>query len=271
MKKIRLPSPWLSRRMSLACALAVGVGLSFSTQAAAKKNPSPKPPVRVLLVTGGHPYHTNLFLRMFHSFRGIQVHHVEHPNNVYQWWTPEKAKSWDVLVLYDLWQQIPEEAKTNLIRCLRSGKGLIILHHAMANFQDWPEYERIMGGRYLLHPEKRDGKIIPRSTWKHDVTIHVHVVNPRHPITRNMKDYVLHDEIYGLVRIHPDVQPLLTTKTPGSLPILAWISPYKPARVVVIQSGHDEQAWNNPNYRKVLRRSILWVAKRIGAHHRRHR
>jgi len=261
MKKI--PYPWKKSfgRALPAFILSLGllVGSVVSSQAATKK-----PPVRVLLITGGHGYRTNLFLRMFQSLRGIQVRHVEHPNNVYEWWTPEKRDSWDVLVFYDLWQKIPDEAKTNLIDCLHSGKGLVILHHAMANYQDWPEYERIMGGRYFLRPTKRDGKVYPRSSWKHGVDIQVHVVNPRHPITRGMKDFTIHDEIYGLVLIHPDVQPLLTTKTPGSLPILAWISPYKPARVVVIQSGHDEHAWNNPNFRKVLRRSILWVARRLG-------
>jgi type 1 glutamine amidotransferase len=43
---------------------------------------------------------------------------------------------------------------------------------------------------------------------------------------------------------------------------IAWTRQYKNARVFCYQSGHDNQAYANPNFRKVVARGIHWLAGR---------
>jgi type 1 glutamine amidotransferase len=55
---------------------------------------------------------------------------------------------------------------------------------------------------------------------------------------------------------------LLTTVHPESMKTIAWTRQYKNARVFCYQSGHDNQAYANPNFRKVVARGIHWLAGR---------
>ncbi|RME95402.1 MAG: ThuA domain-containing protein [Verrucomicrobia bacterium] len=218
-------------------------------------------PLRVLVVTGGHPYDTNQFRAVFESMPGIEPRFVVQPD-AQAWWAPERAKEWDVMVLYDMWQPITAEAKRNFRRCLEEGKGLVATHHSLANYQDWPLYAEIIGGRYHLDPWEEDGVPQPASTYKHDVDLEVQVLNPRHPVTRGMADFTIHDEAYGKLEIKPAAKPLLAVRHPESSPLVAWTRYWKGARVVTIQLGHDRQAYANESYRRLLLNAIRWVGRR---------
>ena len=93
----------------------------------------------------------------------------------------EAAKGYDVLVLYDMHQEITEEAKADFLARLKEGTGLVVLHHAIASYQKWPEYARIIGARYYLEPTVVDGVNKPRSLYQHGVQIKMHVADPQHP------------------------------------------------------------------------------------------
>jgi type 1 glutamine amidotransferase len=54
----------------------------------------------------------------------------------------------------------------------------------------------------------------------------------------------------------------LTTDHPTSGKVIAWAHRYKNSPVVYIQLGHGPEAYNNPNYRTLVARSIHWVAGR---------
>lgn len=218
-------------------------------------------PLRVLVVTGGHDYATNQFRKMFQDIEGLTVQTAEHPS-AHALLTAEAAKSWDVLVLYDMWQPITDEAKADFVARLKEGKGLVALHHSLANYQKWPEYERIIGGRYNLEKRTVDGVERPQSTYKHDVPFRVKVANPQHPVTKGISDFDIHDETYGLFDVAPQAHALLATDEPTSGKTIAWARNYEAARVVYIQLGHDQMAYENPNYRRLVANAIRWVARR---------
>lgn len=230
--------------------------LSAADQAAA-----PAKAIRVLIITGGHDYATNQFQKLFRDMDGISLETAEHPK-AHAHLSAEAAKSWDVLVLYDMWQPITDEAKADFVARLREGKGLVALHHSMANYQKWPEYERIIGGRYNLEKRTVDGAERPASTYKHDVQFRVKVANPQHPVTRGVADFEIHDETYGAFDVSPQAHALLTTDEPTSGKTVAWARNYEAARVVYIQLGHDEKAYENPNYRRLVSNAVRWVARR---------
>ena len=225
--------------------------------------PKPGSPVKisVLVVTGGHDFEAEPFFKLFKDNPEITFQTAEHPK-AHAWLKADPAKAYDVLVVYDMHQEISDEAKADFVARLKEGKGLLVLHHAIASYQSWPEYARIIGARYYLEKTTVDGVEKARSTYQHGVHFKVHVADPDHPVTKGVKDFELHDETYNLFDVAPDVHPLLTTEEPESNKVIAWAKTYGAARVVYLQSGHDHFAYENPSYQQLLRQAIEWVAKK---------
>ncbi len=210
-------------------------------------------PVRVELVTGGHG-HDPEFYSVFAGRPDVQATIDPHPGA----YTYDLRKDVDVLVLYDLVQTAAlDDAKSkNLRDFLESGKGMVVLHHAIADYNDWPWwFEQVVGGKYLL---KAEGER-PASTYKHDEDVYVEPATA-HAITRGLTPLHLLDETYKGMWISPKVTVLLKTDNPTSDGPVAWISPYEKSRVVYIQLGHGHYAHQNPDYQELVHRAILWAA-----------
>lgn len=220
--------------------------------------------IRVLVVTGGHDFEKEPFFKLFKDNPDITFQAIEHPK-AHALLKPEAAQDWDVLVAYDMHQEITDEAKADFLARLKEGKGLVVLHHAIASYQAWPEYQKIIGAHYYLEPTVVEGVPKKRSQYQHGVDFKIHVADPNHPVTRGITDYKIHDETYNLFDVYSDVHPLLTTEEPQSNKIIGWAKTYEAARVVYLQSGHDHFAYENPNYRQILRQAIRWTAKRDAA------
>jgi type 1 glutamine amidotransferase len=228
--------------------------------------------IRVLLVTGGHAFERPQFFKVFEDNKEIAFEAVEHPNPkdknappddpVAAKFRPDAAKAYDVIVLYDMWQKITDETKADFVAMLKGGKGLVVLHHAIANYQEWEEYPKISGARYYLKPTMVNGVEKPRSLWKHDVEMKVCIADPKHPVARGLKDFDIRDESYKGYDIRPGMKPLLTTDQPLNSPTLAWTHTYGKARVVYLQLGHDHLAYENPNFCQLVAQAIRWTAGR---------
>jgi len=233
----------------------------FGTSAVSADGPdSPTDKIRVLLVTGGHPFERSQFFQLFETNSEISVQEVEH-TNLPPFLKSDAATHYDVLVLYDYWQDISEDMKADFIARLKEGKGLVVLHHALCSYQDWAEYRRIVGGRYYLKKDLVDGIAKEPSTYEHGRQFEIRVADPNHPVTQGVKDFPMRDETYKGFDMTTDAHPLLTTDDPESSEVIAWSKTYEAARVVFIQSGHDHVAWDNPNYQRLLHQAIRWVAK----------
>src|SRR5207245_7000567 len=171
--------------------------------------------IHVLVVTGGHDFEHELFFKLFKDNPEITFQTAEHPN-AHALLKPEAAKQYDVLVVYDMWQNITDEAKADSVARLKEGKGLVALHHAIGSYQQWPEYWKIVGARYYMQKTNVDGVEKLRSAFKHDMHFKIHVADPDHPVTRGVKDFDMHDETYKWFDVASDSHPLLTTDEPES-------------------------------------------------------
>ena len=216
-------------------------------------------PVRVLLITGGHDFDREPFDALMKSLQGITVSEVRHPDALAMF-RPENRESYDVVLLYDMPEIISEQEKSDFMDCLKAGKGLVVLHHAYCSYQSWPEYQKIIGGRYLQNAWTDDeGVSYPASTYEHDVRFRVKVADAEHPITKDIQDFDILDETYANGYVDSGVHILLTTDEPSCTPSVAWTNRYGNSKVVTILLGHDNQAWTNPNFEKLLTQAILWV------------
>ena len=210
-------------------------------------------PLRLFVVTGGHDYHPS-FYRVFDDAE-FKVNLRPHPGP----FDDDLRKRVDVLVLYDmaLTKEIGEKGQKNLRDYLESGKGLVILHHAIFDYLDWPWYTSEVSG--VTQDANRDRS---RPDYKHDVHLQIEPV-AQHPVLKGIGPFRTVDETYRGLIIAPANTILLRTKDPTSDGPVAWITPYKKSRVMVVQLGHDEQAHLDANYQKLVHNAILWAGGRL--------
>ena len=214
--------------------------------------PAAAGPVRLLLVTGGHEHELS-FCEMFTGNVDYEVTVNPHPKPFRE----NMTAKYDAVVLYDL-ANVPETERAPLRRFVESGKGVVVLHHAIADNQDWPWwYEEVVGGRYLL---KAEGSR-PASQYKHDVAMEIRPTGS-HPILTGIGPFRILDEAYKAMWITPRVQPLLVTDAPENDRTVARVSPYEKSRVVFIQLGHVSDAHRHTVYRRLLHNGIFWAAGR---------
>jgi type 1 glutamine amidotransferase len=211
--------------------------------------------LRLLVVTGGHDYEPS-FYTVFEGYGDWNWTHAVSNQAAFK---SDLRKKYDVVVLYDFSQDLDEKGRKNLQDFLESDKGLVVLHHAIADYQAWPWwYQEVVGGKYLLRAEGST----PGSTYKHDEELLVRPVGT-HPITSGIGPLHIRDETYKGMWMSPNNKILLQTDNPTSDGPIAWISSYPKSRVVYLELGHDSAAHRNPAYRALVRNSILWTAGRL--------
>lgn len=255
--------------------------------------------VNALLITKGHPFDKGAFFDLFDSL-DLNYTHVEQPAAVVFFET-EMARDYDVFVLYDMpgiqfgpggpiFEQPPETYKSNFINLLKSGKGMVFMHHSIAGWPAWEEYAEIIGGRFLYLPTILRGVTCQDSGYRHDIR---HLVRPamEHPITSGLPaTFEMTDELYLSEVFTDSVTPLLASDyefksdnfysaarvvqegkmfdnenwqhRPGSN-LVGWTKTYGRSPIVYIQGGDGPAAYGDSNYRKLLNNAIHWAADPI--------
>ena len=251
---------------------------------------------RVLFITKYHNFDRENLFATLDTFENITWTHVEHPaaQNFYD---PDLAAPYDVLLFYDAFagrtferqsdgaianqENLPSaKVKRDFERLLKNGdKGLVFFHHAVASWaHTWPEYREVIGatadwGKPLKNIR---GKDYAASGALPNVEQRITVVNKNHPITAGVEDFDITDEAYLFPVFEDSVTPLLRTSfnpvdtafplrplTKGHPPgsnLTGWVKTAERTPVAYIQHGHDNKAWANPSFRKLLSNAINWAA-----------
>ncbi len=214
--------------------------------------------IRVMLVTGGHSYDTLHFFQMFDAMEGIEYEHFPQPK-ANQKLARDRAEDFDVVVFYDMWENIGLDEREAYRRMGEEGKPLLFLHHSLASYQSWPEFEKIVGGRFVT--ERKGVEIQDISTYEHDVWVYS-IVEKYTPVTAGFRELRFFDEVYGNVKVSENIVPLLRTRHPQSMDFIAWENRYLNSRVIYIQPGHDKRTYSESDYRKLLFQAIHYLAKK---------
>lgn len=204
--------------------------------------------IHALVITGGHGFEHEPFWEMFNSFGNFSYDTAAFPE-AFSYLNVEAAKDYDALVFYDMWQEITADQQAAYLELLNQGKPIVYLHHALISFQEWDEFDRIVGGVW------EEGK----GTVKHNVQYTIQIADPDHPATKEMQDFEIEDETYGNFDANPDVHVLLRAEHPESAPVIGWTHRYGNSQIAYIQLGHDGLAYGNPGYRKLVDQGIRWV------------
>jgi type 1 glutamine amidotransferase len=213
-------------------------------------------PITVAVVVGGHPHDVIHFHQLFRKMDGIDAY-VQHMDE-FASSEPDARDAYDAVVFYTMLGQFPPEGqwyagdpKAAIERLLTTGQGVVVLHHSILAYGGWETWNELVG----IEDRSFDYFIGERFT--------VHVADTEHPITRGLDDWKMTDETYTMAEPGEDSHVLLTTDHSPSMRSLAWTREVDKARVFCFQSGHDDDTWQEPGFREVLRRGIAWTARQL--------
>jgi type 1 glutamine amidotransferase len=210
--------------------------------------------VRGVVITGGHDHETG-FYSLFDDDKDMGWLPVMTSATAFK---SDLRKKYDVVIMYDFTRELDEAGKKNLRDFVENGGGVVVLHHALLNFQKWTWWsEEVVGGRYRL---QREGSA-PSSGVKDDQQIFV-TPAAEHPVTAGIGPFHITDEAYNKLYMSPRVRPLINTDNSTSDTNLAWLGPNDRYRVVAIQLGHGHTAHQHPAYRKLVHNAVLWAANK---------
>jgi hypothetical protein len=214
--------------------------------------------VRVLVVTGGHPYPVSLYT-LFEGYEDVVWSHATSPEQAF----PEDlAEHFDVIVLHDMWEDLEPAAREHLRTFVEAGKGVVSLHHAIVDYTSWPWWwQEAIGGKFFTKEQLGH----PASAYREGVDI---VVNPTqlgasHPVTRDVGPLVVFDEAYHGMWHSPKIQVLMETTFPLNDRPVVYLGPHPNTRVIYIQLGHSDSTMRYPGYRKLVHNAILWSAGKL--------
>jgi trehalose utilization protein len=209
--------------------------------------------LQVAVLVENHPYDVVGFQKMLDSFAGCDC--FVQPVDLFVQ-DRDNRNNYDVVLWYNInWD--PPKTDGALRKYLENEigatkQGIVLLHHALLNFQDWDLYTDICGLRH------RGG-----ATFKYtqNQTVREHIADTNHPITKGLTDFSVVDETYTIGEPEePGDHVLITTDTETSIKNLAWVRQYKNSRVFCYASGHDNRVYADENYRKIVYRGLHWAA-----------
>ena len=167
--------------------------------------------------------------------------------------TPANLAAYDVLLNFSTGLDPTPEQVDALLAAVRDGAGFVGLHAATATFLGYPDYLRMVGGRFRRHDP------IKRFT--------IHFVDTDHPITAGLEDYDHEDELYELTADVVDRQNDVPLKDVRVLAEaeghpMVYVKDFGAGRVVYLASGHDRRSLGQPTYATLFTRAVAWAARR---------
>jgi putative heme-binding domain-containing protein len=217
--------------------------------------PAEKPkPLHLLLVTGpkdhgpgehDYPAWQRVWAELLGGANGVTVSKAQ------PWPSEEQWKAADVAILYQqgTWD---ERRARDVDAFLARGGGLVLIHYAVDGGKDPPGFaQRIglawQGGQSKFRHGPLDLDLAPGKD---------------HPITRNLGRLKLEDESYWKLTGDPGgLRVLATGREDGEPQPLFWTAERGKGRVFVSIPGHFSWTFDDPLYRVLLLRGLLWTAR----------
>jgi type 1 glutamine amidotransferase len=147
---------------------------------------------------------------------------------------------------------------------IQAGGGFVGIHSASGSERDWPYFQSVLGGKFVVHPRMQP--------------FTVQVTDPSFPAVKGLPaQFVWTDECYFIDHLNPDIHPVLVTdrtklagldaiKTdvsafPNPLP-LAWYHQFDGGREFYLALGHNKEDYANPILYGIIENGILWAMGR---------
>ncbi|MCO5954353.1 ThuA domain-containing protein [Microbacterium yannicii] len=141
-------------------------------------------------------------------------------------------------------------ADAGLRAAVARGIGIVAVHAALSTLRDHPAWREAIGGEWE-----------PGRSWHPAIgDAHVRVVDGGHPVTDGIPGIDVFDERYSDLAVDPGARMLAEHDVDGTAHAAIWVRE-QPTRAVVSSLGHDERAYDAPEYVDLLQRAARWAAR----------
>jgi type 1 glutamine amidotransferase len=166
------------------------------------------------------------------------------------------AKDLDVILMNHCHEStkdvLTDAQKQKLLDVVRGGVGVVAIHASYYSFLDWDAVHELHGTRFIKHGEV-------------DIKLTVTVVDRNHPITKDLPEtFETHGELYQSEPLAKDCHLLARAKEqdkPQEYPSV-WTKQYGRGRVAVILPAHWLDAYEKPDFQKLIANSARWASRR---------
>ena len=218
--------------------------------------------IKVAMVTGHHEYDVVAFQQMLRSISDVDFY----PQHLEDFCIDEAEArfAYDVVAFYNYQQETPQgddyfsrTYREPLEGLGRPSQGVFILHHALTAFPHWPYWWELCGMGDTTRALR------PGPVSRTDQRLRIEDADDTHPVTAGRQAWDMVDEVYNFPDAMEGSHILLTTEHPECMRTIAWTRRHRQSRVFCLQSGHDNQTFADPSFRKIVERGVMWAAGRI--------
>jgi hypothetical protein len=159
----------------------------------------------------------------------------------------EELDPYELIVFYYTVGEITDSQRDGLSNFIREGKGFVGIHSAADSFRDDPAFRSMIGGHFVTHPHFREYQ--------------VSVLDPEHPITKDLDEFMVEDEQY-ITDYDPRVNTLCTALYQGRAYPVAWTKDWGEGKIFYLALGHNPEACKHEKFQLLLVRGAKWAAGR---------
>lgn len=157
----------------------------------------------------------------------------------------ERLDPYKLVVFYYTVGEITDSQRNGLTNFVKKGNGFVGIHSAADSFRNDPAFRHFIGGFFVTHPRFR--------------SYQVSVIDPEHPITKGLDEFMVEDEQY-ITDYDPRVTVLCTALYKGKALPVAWTRAWGEGRVFYLALGHNPQACGHEMFKLLLTRGAKWAA-----------
>jgi type 1 glutamine amidotransferase len=128
---------------------------------------------------------------------------------------------------------------------VRHGGGLFLIHGGNC-YKDLPEMRGVTGGAFLSHPDQCPVTVEPKAG---------------HALTTGVNSFTAQDEHYLMALDATDADVFLHTRSQHGVQPGGWTRSEGDGRVCALTLGHNPEVWLHPDFQKLLRNGLAWLAR----------
>ena len=141
--------------------------------------------------------------------------------------------------------QLTDREECVLGSSVRDGKPVFAIHSATVVNEKSEMYIDMIGGRFVKHSPYHE--------------FQVQIEDKEHPITQGVVDFKITDELYILDRALQNAHLLASAVWEDKSQPMVYTRKHGKGNVLYNALGHDEAAFNNPMFQKLVVGGIKWL------------
>lgn len=154
-----------------------------------------------------------------------------------------ESDEFDAVVLMFHRKKISSRALNALRNFVEGGGGCLAIHAAAASFKEVPEYEELVGGKFVSHDAVHEFTVNP---------------DPNSNVFGDIQPFTVRDELY-VHRYSDDIHVHAVASNDGGNEPVIWTREWGKGRVCYFSLGHTGKSVAHPAFREVVTRGISRV------------